>query len=270
MLQILAEVLSISLLSETNNISELKHAKNELITSLKNHPLLTDVSNNDPEGIKEIKVELKENAYLLGLDFSKVMFQVRSAFFGVEAQRFQRDDDEIKVWVRYDKESRSFINNLEEMKILTPSGNRVPLDEIANYEVKRGDVSINHLDGKREIQINANLIDPNLSAADIVFDLKSNTIPIIKTKYPSINASFEGQYREANKTIQSAYTVFPLVLFLIFATIGFIFRTYSQPFLLLLLIPFSLTTVAWGHLYMAFPSMLFLCQYNSINWNIGK
>ena len=244
---------SISLLSETNNISELKHAKNELITSLKNHPLLTDVSNNDPEGIKEIKVELKENAYLLGLDFTKVMFQIRSAFFGVEAQRFQRDDDEIKVWVRYDKESRSFINNLEEMKILTPSGNRVPLDEIANYEVKRGDVSINHLDGKREIQINANLIDPNLSAADIVFDLKSNTIPVIKTKYPSINASFEGQYREANKTIQSAYTVFPLVLFLIFATIGFIFRTYSQPFLLLLLIPFSLTTVAWGHLLHGFP-----------------
>ena len=75
-----------------------------------------------------------------------------------------------------------------------------------------------------------------------------------KKKYPSISASFEGQYREANKTIQSAYTVFPLALFLIFATIiGFTFRTYSQPFLLLLLIPFSLTTVAWGHLLHGFP-----------------
>ena len=57
------------------------------------------------------------------------------------------------------------------MKILTPNGVRVPLSEIANYEVKRGDVSINHLDGNREIQINANLIDPNVSAADIVFNL---------------------------------------------------------------------------------------------------
>ena len=55
---------------------------------------------------------------------------------------------------------------------------------------------------------------------------------IIEEQYPSISASFEGQYREANKTIQSAYTVFPLALFLIFATIGFTFRTYSQPFLL--------------------------------------
>ena len=244
---------SISLLSETNNLDELKKAKEELILQLKNNPLLTDISNNDPEGIKEIQVKLKENAYLSGLDFSKVMYQIRSAFFGIEAQRFQRGDDEIKVWVRYDKNTRSYVNNMEQMKILTPSGSRVPLNEIATYKVQRGDVSINHLDGKREIQINANLIDPNISAADIVFDLQSKTIPVIKQKYPSITASFEGQYREANKTIQSAYTVFPLVLFLIFATIGFTFRTYSQPFLLILLIPFSLTTVAWGHLLHGFP-----------------
>ena len=58
---------------------------------------------------------------------------------------------------------------------------------------QRGDVSINHLDGKREIQINANLIDPNISAADIVFNLQNNVIPEIKQKYPSISASFEGQ-----------------------------------------------------------------------------
>ena len=244
---------SISLISETNNLNELKSAKDELINQLKSNPLLTDVSNNDPEGIKEIQVKLKENAYLSGLDFSKVMYQIRSAFYGIEAQRFQRGDDEIKVWVRYDKNTRSYVNNMEQMKILTPSGSRVPLNEIATYEVKRGDVSINHLDGKREIQINANLIDPNLSAADIVFNLQNNVIPEIQKQYPSISASFEGQYREANKTIQSAYTVFPLALFLIFATIGFTFRTYSQPFLLLLLIPFSLTTVAWGHLLHGFP-----------------
>ena len=95
--------------------------------------------------------------------------------------------------------------------------------------------------------------DPNISAADIVFELQSNLVPEIKNKFSSIDVSFEGQYREANKTIKSAYTVFPLALFLIFTVIGFTFRTYSQPFLLLMLIPFSLTTVAWGHLFHNFP-----------------
>jgi multidrug efflux pump subunit AcrB len=139
------------------------------------------------------------------------------------------------------------------MRILTPYNKRVPLMEIADYEIKRGDVSINHLDGKREIQISANLKNENQSASDIVYDLKNNVLPKIQLKYPSISASFEGQNREANKIIDSATKIFPLTLFLIFIVIGFTFRSYSQPFLLLMLIPFSLTTVAWGHLIHGFP-----------------
>ena len=242
---------SISIMS--NNVSELKSAKIELVESLKSNPSLTDVSHNDPEGTQEINIKLKEDANQVGLSLVNVMSQVRSAFFGSEVQRLQRGDDEVKIWIRFDKISRSSIQTLDDMKIITPSGNRVPLREIASYEIKRGDIAINHLDGKREIQINANLSDPNISAADIVFELQNNLIPEIKNKFSSLNVSFEGQYREANKTIKSAYTVFPLALFLIFTVIGFTFRTYSQPFLLLMLIPFSLTTVAWGHLFHNFP-----------------
>ena len=242
---------SISIMS--NNVSELKSAKIELVESLKSNPSLTDVSHNDPEGTQEINIKLKEDANQVGLNLVNVMGQVRSAFFGSEVQRLQRGEDEVKIWIRFDKISRSSIQTLDDMKIISPSGNRIPLREIASYEIKRGDIAINHLDGKREIQINANLSDPNISAADIVFELQSNLVPEIKNKFSSIDVSFEGQYREANKTIKSAYTVFPLALFLIFTVIGFTFRTYSQPFLLLMLIPFSLTTVAWGHLFHNFP-----------------
>tara|TARA_B110000003_G_scaffold94446_2_gene96635 strand:- start:1371 stop:4553 length:3183 start_codon:yes stop_codon:yes gene_type:complete len=242
---------AISLLSD--NIQELKSAKSELMRKLAQNPKLTDIASNDPEGIKEIDIKLNDNAYMLGLSYAYVMKQVRAAFFGIEAQRFQRGEDEIRVWIRYDKNSRSLIKRLEEMRILAPNGARIPLNEIANYSIERGEVSINHLDGSREIQVNANLLDPSDSASDIVFSVQKNIIPGIKEKYPSIKVSFEGQYREANKTIESSKVVFPLALFLIFCTIGFVFRTYSQPFLLLLLIPFSLTTVAWGHLLHGFP-----------------
>ena len=242
---------AISLLSD--NVLELKSAKSELMQKLRLNPKLTDVTSNDPEGLKEIDIKLNDNAYMLGLSYADVMKQVRSAFFGIEAQRFQRGEDEIRVWVRYDKSSRSLLKRLEEMRILAPNGARIPLNEIAGYRIERGEVSINHLDGSREIQVNANLLDPSESASDIVFSIKNTLIPPLIEKYPSLKVSFEGQYREANKTIESSKVVFPLALFLIFSTIGFIFRTYSQPFLLLLLIPFSLTTVAWGHLLHGFP-----------------
>ena len=243
---------SISLLG--NNIEELKAAKAELKEAMVGNSLLKDVADNDPAGIKEIQLELKDNAYLLGLDLRNVMNQVRAGFFGAQAQRFQRGQDEIRVWVRYDRENRSSISDLDEMRILTPSGARVPLKEIANYKIQRGDVAINHLDGQREIRISSDLKDAdNTSAPDMLAWIRNEVMPEIQSKYPSVMASYEGQNRERNKLTDSLNFVGPVVLFLIYITIAFTFRSFSQPLLLLLLIPFSLTAVSWGHWIHGFP-----------------
>ena len=242
---------SISLLG--NNTEELEAAKQELRAVLEENPLLRDVVDTDPEGIKEIKIRLNESAYALGLNLSSVMRQVRSGFFGTQAQRFQRGQDEIRVWVRYDRDNRSSINDLDEMRILTPSGERVPFGEIASYDIARGDESISHLEGQREIQVNADMEDPNGSATDILADVRANVMPAILSKYPTVSVSYEGQNREAEKLSDSANKVIWVILFLIYATIAFTFRSYSQPFLLLLMIPFSVIGVAWGHFIHGFP-----------------
>lgn len=248
---------SVSLLG--NNIEELKAAKNELKSILLNNSLLKDVADNDPAGIKEIRLELKENAYLLGLDLQTVMNQVRAGFFGgAQAQRFQRGgQDEIRVWVRYDRTNRSSITDLDEMRITTPSGSKVPLNEIANYTIERGgDVAINHLEGQREIQVSADLKDEKTTTAtDIMTDIKENVMPEIQSKYPTVGgASYEGQNREANKLTKSINVVGLVVILLIYITIAFTFRSFSQPLLLLLMVPFSLTAVAWGgHWIHGFP-----------------
>lgn len=243
---------SVSLLG--NNIQELKAAKAELKTALLNNSLLKDVADNDPAGIKEIQLELKENAYLLGLDLRTVMNQVRSGFFGVQAQRFQRGQDEIRVWVRYDRGNRSSISDLDEMRIVTPTGSRIPLKEIARYNIDRGDVAINHLAGQREIQINADLKDAETtSAPDIMSWIQDEIMPDIQSKYPTVTASYEGQNRERLKLMDSLNFVGLTVLFLIYITIAFTFRSFSQPLLLLLLVPFSLTAVSWGHWIHGFP-----------------
>ncbi|ALM08010.1 RND transporter [Sediminicola sp. YIK13] len=243
---------SVSLMG--NNIQELKAAKKELKTALENNALLKDVADNDPAGIKEIRLELKENAYLLGLDLRTIMNQVRAGFFGTQAQRFQRGQDEIRVWVRYDRQNRSSITDLDEMRITTPSGNKVPLKEIATYTIERGDVAINHLDGRREIQISADLKDDKAtSATDIMTDIRTQIMPEIQSKYPTVTASYEGQNREAGKLLGSLKSAGLTVLLLIYIVIAFTFRSFSQPLLLILLVPFSLTAVAWGHWLHNFP-----------------
>ncbi len=230
-----------------NNIQELKAAKEELKLNLQNNPRLADVTDNDPSGIKEINIELKENAYLLGLNLNQVMSQVRSGFFGASVQRFQRGRDEIRVWVRYDRDYRSSIKNLDQMRIVTPSGGRVPFAEIARYSIARGEVVINHLDGRREIRVESDLKDAKDSAPEILAILKSDVIPDLLAKYPSVTPLYEGQNRSFAKIGTALGKVLPVILILMYAVIAFVFRSYGQPLLLFILIPFCFVGVAWGH-----------------------
>ena len=84
-------------------------------------------------------------------------------------------------------------------------------------------------------------------------DIKNNFLPTLQSKYPTLTASFEGQNREFNKLNSSLAKAGIPILLLIYITIAFTFRSYSQPLLLILLIPFSLTAVAWGHWISGFP-----------------
>ncbi|MDB2612558.1 efflux RND transporter permease subunit [Flavobacteriaceae bacterium] len=243
---------SVSLLG--SNISELKAVKKELKQQLQDNILLKDVTDNDPAGIKEIRLQLKDNAQALGLNLRNVMLQVRAAFFGVQAQRFQRGQDEIRVWVRYDRDNRSSIVNLDNMRITTPTGQKVPLSEVASYNIERGDVAINHLDGRREIQVQADIKNPKkTSSTDIMAEVRDEIMPEILSKYPTVTPSYEGQNRERIKLMDSLAAVGFTILALIYIVIAFTFRSYSQPLMLLLLIPFSLPAVAWGHWIHDFP-----------------
>lgn len=236
---------SVSLVS--NNLEEIKAATDDLKSAMQAIPQLKDVADNDPQGIKEIRLRLKDNAYLLGLNFNAVMQQVRAGFFGQSVQRFQRGRDEIRVWVRYDRAERSSIKFLDEMRIVTPNRSRVPLSEIADYDIVRGEVAINHLDGKREIRVEADVKSTETTAAEMMASIQANVMPDILSKYPSVTALYEGQNREVNKLGAVMGKVMPAILLLMYVIIAFTFRSYTQPIMLFILIPFSFVGVAWGH-----------------------
>ncbi|MEM9921525.1 MAG: efflux RND transporter permease subunit [Bacteroidota bacterium] len=237
----------VSVSLNSNNIQEIKAAKAELKRQLEAMPQLKDITDSDPAGIKEIKLKLKENAYLLGLTLNGVMSQVRSGFFGNSVQRIQRGQDEVRVWVRYDKKQRESIKNLDDMWIVTGDRSRVPLSEIAEYSIERGEVAINHLNGQREIRVEANLKNQKESASDLIASIRQNIMPAIIARYPTVEPLYEGQNREAGKIGASFQAIIPAILFLIYAIIAFTFRSYSQPLVLFAMIPFSLVGVAWGH-----------------------
>ncbi|GAB5475085.1 MAG: efflux RND transporter permease subunit [Maribacter sp.] len=240
-------------ISMRGDISEnLDGAKEMVYDLLRKNPGVKDIVDTSPEGIKEIRLSLKPNADLLGLSLNDVMGQVRNAFFGKEVQRVQRGQDEVKFWVRYAKGNRSSVQNISDIQISTAQG-RIPLSEIASYTIERGEVAINHTDGTREITVQADISGKEVNAAAIMADLTGAFAETVKERYPEIQVGAEGQNRETDKIINSAIAVIPAAIFLIYVVIVFAFRSYSQPFILLSLVPFSIIGVAWGHWLHGFP-----------------
>lgn len=246
---------SVTLLS--TDYDQLNLAKADVKLAMQGISDLRDVAENIQPGPQEIRLKLKDKAYLLGLNETAILQQIRQGFFGFEVQRLQRGVDEVKVWVRYDQQDRSSVKNLEDMRIRTAQGQEFPLKELATYTKERGVININHLDAKREITVEADVSNPSISAPDVLSRIKEEVMPDIMAKYPSVSALYEGQNREAAKTAESSQKALPVVLLLILALIIFAFRSVGQTLAIFLLIPFSLIGVAWGHYIHGSPLSIF-------------
>ena len=208
---------------------------------------LKDVNDDDQDGLREIRVKLKEKAYLLGLTEQQVMIQIRQGYFGGEIQRLQRGLDEVKVWVRYQEDERASQSSLGDMKIRTNQGQSYLLKDLATFEMDRGAVSIKHSDGERQILVTADIANSEVSVSDVLASIQDEYLPEILVDHPSIKFTLEGQQREQGKTAKSMKTVGPVVLLLMLSIIVLTFRSFSQTLAVLVLIPFSFIGVAWGH-----------------------
>lgn len=237
--------ISISLVG--NDYKELNEATEQVKAQLESLVELRDVIDTNQEGLREINISLKEKGKYLGLNLNEVVAQVRSGFFGSEVQRLQRGRDEVKVWVRYAEADRSEISKLENMRIRFADGRAFPLHEIANFEFERGVININHIDGKREVKVEAEISKGGISVSDITDNLRDSLVPAVLVNYPTVKALYEGQNRENEKTGKSFRKIFPMVLLAMFFTIALTFRSISQTVVVFALIPFGLVGVAWGH-----------------------
>ena len=237
----------ISISLKSRNIDDLENAKIDLKNRLSEISGITDVSDNASIGQREIKLQLKPLAYFLGLTHQDITRQIRQGFFGEEVQRLQIGSDEVKVWVRYPKEDRLSLTQLESMKIKMADGAEYPLAELADYEIGRGVISINRFDGKREIRVDAELATKNESLPDMLQKISEDILPPIVAKYPGIEYSYEGQSSRGQKEFGSLAKVGPIVLLLLLLVITLNFRSFYQTILIISLVPIGVICAMFGH-----------------------
>lgn len=237
----------VSVSLRSNDLAELNAAKAELRAELQKLPMLRDVVDSDRPGNREVVLKLKDKAQLLGLTLQDVAAQVRQGFFGLETQRVQRGEDEVKIWVRYAEGARASLRDLEDMRIRTVDGRQFPLSELVSYHIERGIRGINHLDGQREVRVEADLSNSLQSATDAQALVASDIMTPLLAKYPGLSYSFEGQGEQSRKVGSSALRVLPITLIIMFAMIVLTLRSFWQMITVLLCIPLGFIGIAWGH-----------------------
>ncbi len=236
---------SVKLLSK--NPAELEAARVALKKALSELPVLKDIDDNQTLGRREMEIELKPKAYFLGLTHSEITKQIRQGFFGEEVQRLQKGTDEVRVWVRYPEENRLSIGQLENMKVKTPTG-EYPLLELVTYETIRGVVDIKHYNGFKEIEVSAEVKDPDEPTAPIMEEIQTKILPQIQSDYPSISVSYGGQQRRSEKAQKSFQQILPIMLVTMFVLLSLAFRSFSQAMIIFLtMVPIGLGCAILGH-----------------------
>ncbi len=227
----------------------LKAAAQLIKERLGTYPGVEDITDSFEGGKQELKLAIKPEAEQLGLTLSSLAGQVRQAFFGFEVQTVQRDRDDIRVVVRYPESERQSLDNLQTMMIRTPDGNNVPFSEVAEATMGRGFSNIKRVDRKRTINIEADIDKENTDIEAIKRELQT-AVPELLLSYPDINYSLEGEAREQRESFGSLRIGILFVLAVIYALLAIPLRSYVQPIMVMLVIPFGVVGAILGHVIM--------------------
>ena len=232
------------------NREDLKAVTNSLKDKLQTYAGVFDIKDSFSAGKDEIKLNLLPEAQNYGITMASLARQVRQAFYGDEVQRVQRGRDEVKVFLRYPKDERVSLNNLEQMNVRVGNNVEVPLGQVAQGELSSGYSTITRTDRKRSISITADVDLSEANANEILAKFETEHIVPILLDYPSVNYSFEGEQREQRDTLSSLFKNFALALFVVYVLLAVPFKSYLQPLIIMSAIPFGFTGAVIGHIIM--------------------
>ena len=211
-----------------------------------------DIVDDFDAGRPEVQIELFESARFLGLTTELLATQVRAAFYGFEAQKIQHGPEDVKVMVRYPLEFRRHIYDVEAMRLVTPGGELVPFGEVARLTEETGFASINRVNQRRTVAVTAD-VNEDVANANQVMAVLASAFPEFERRFPGVRLAFGGQRLETARSFRSLKKGFVLALLFIYLILAGLFRSYTQPLIVMAVIPFGLIGAVLGHLVMGYP-----------------
>ena len=229
-----------------SDFGELQNVANAITDRLGHYPTVFDISQSLSDGKEELRVEVSQQGHVLGLTRNDIVSQIGEAFKGYQIQRIQRGQEDIRVIVRFPIAERRSYDTLSEMLIRTPQGARVPLSHVATLHPGIAPTEIYRVDGERTISVTAD-VDRERENLTVLMANLDDYVRGLVAQYPSVHYSFEGEAREQRESLQSFMLGIMLVLFLIYCLLALPLRSYAQPLVIIVIIPFGMVGAVIGH-----------------------
>ncbi len=237
------------------DLDQLQLAIDEITNKLRTFTALYDVSNNLDSASEELRFDLKPGAEQLGVNLSQVMRQVRQAYFGEEVQRLPREAQDVRVMVRYPKESRSNLESLKHFRVRMGDGREVPLTSLVDISYGPGLKEIRHWGGLRAGRVQAYLKEP--VREQIMEELNQDFFPDLEKKYPGLTRAAVGQQISEQEFNQEISKLLAIALFAVIFLLAMAFKSYFQPIVIIVALPFAWAGAAVGHLIMGVSFSIF-------------
>ena len=233
----------------------LEQASEELCELLADFPMVRDINNAFSNGKEQIDYSILPAGRSLGFTSESIAREVRSAYYGAEAIRQQRNRHEVRVKVRLPVEERQNEFSLEELILRTPTGGEVPLREIATAQRGRSPTAIYRNRGKRIISVSGD-VEPRDQTPQILDTLYQELLPELEKKYPGLSYTFEGSEADRRESIRGLINGLLVALLLIYILLAIPFNSYTQPLIIMIVIPFGIVGAVIGHILLGYSLSL--------------
>jgi len=222
-------------------------------TELSQLPGVYELRDDASAGRLEYTFDLKPSATVHGLSVADLAMQLRHGYFGYEATRVQRGSDDVKVMVRLPESDRDSLNDLLQTRIRTRAGELIPLRLVANIEEKLSPNTITRRDGRTITTITGDVDVTLVTAQEANNWIREELLPKLSNDHPGLLLEFGGEQRTQGDAGGALGRAFAVAMFVIFALLALIFRSWIQPLVVMAAIPLGLIGAVLGHLLVGIP-----------------
>lgn len=234
------------------------------VTELKNWFAQFDgvVNLNDDlrPGKPELRLRLRDDAHGVGLSVLEVARQVQSAFQGIVADELQVGNESYEIDVRLQTTDRASWQDLEDFMLLLPDGQQVPLRSVADWEETRSWARIARFNRQRAATLMGDIDSNRANTNELIRLFKAKFLPEFRSRHADLSITIDGEPKEAGQARMAMLTALALGMIGIFFLLSLQFRTYSEPLIVMVAIPFTIIGVIWGHYWLGvnicMPSLL--------------